>query len=104
MSPLVSDHYTYANIVLLLGDRSSITSDESAKEVQTAVEGAFGGVRCVIECSVDLLYLTVSLCVVLCVCVERSSDSFGRQLSDSHGRRCISCACRYGTRVCHRSL
>ena len=43
MSPLVSDHYTYANIVLLLGDRSSITSDESAKEVQTAVEGAFGG-------------------------------------------------------------
>lgn len=67
MSPLVSDHYTYANIVLLLGDRSSITSDESAKEVQTAVEGAFGGVRCLIECSVDVLYLTISVCVVLCV-------------------------------------
>ena len=92
MSPLVSDHYTYANIVLLLGDRSSITSDESAKEVQTAVEGAFGGVRCLIECSVDVLYLTISLCVVLC-CVCRKEQRFIRPTTQWQPRPALHQLC-----------
>jgi hypothetical protein len=89
MSPLVSDHYTYANIVLLLGDRSAITSDASAAEVELAVAGAFGGVC-------FLLLLLLFACLILFCCVEGRGNQFDRQSSDCFSRRRIGCARRHG--------